>query len=656
MIIINKNCRLIALLILFMSFTANAALAETKKAYSFAIRGDDVFGKMVANKVARKLGVNVVSVKFADHASKLAAVESGQVDFAANVTYTTERSERFIFSAPTNIDHTYFFSDRNLDFKLVKNIAVPYGSVFGGLVKTHYPEIATVEYDSVNQALQLFENKKVDGIVDSLSQLKFMLLAGLDAHLINFQYPLKPVSIITGKEQNRELLKRIERYVHTPEMQRFIRQAAEDYQREAKTEALKHQVALSDIDFSKPLRVKVGNERPFGQYSSDGSVSGIAADIVFESCQLMEVKCDLVSHKDESWDSMYTSLVSNQIDVLAPFALTEQRYKVAHISKKIYQPEVVVIKRKGYKDNVYHSVSELVAERVGMIEGRFFEDVLRRRLPHKPINLYKSAQQQVVALLNSEVDYIVMTRSIYNQLLRDSRTILPIIEDEMLGVFYSYSVGLGFQNDQQGKALAALFNEAISLLDMDGIIKKYDYAPDWQLTFINQKLFTQNSRKLMVTIILVLMIIAYFWHKQSITDTLTQLNNRLALYRKYKNGLPKGQVLIYFDINKFKSINDEYGHRTGDLVLQAVAQRIKACWEFDSYRIGGDEFVLIGKVSELDINNCLSNIGSFNFESKGSCSLDIKVSYGCYISTGDKIPLDDCLHLADTEMYKLKVA
>lgn len=54
--------------------------------------------------------------------------------------------------------------------------------------------------------------------------------------------------------------------------------------------------------------------------------------------------------------------------------------------------------------------------------------------------------------------------------------------------------------------------------------------------------------------------------------------------------------LIYLDIDKFKAVNDTYGHLAGDELLKVIADRIlpfaKAAEDY-AFRIGGDEFVLL---------------------------------------------------------------
>lgn len=84
-------------------------------------------------------------------------------------------------------------------------------------------------------------------------------------------------------------------------------------------------------------------------------------------------------------------------------------------------------------------------------------------------------------------------------------------------------------------------------------------------------------------------------------DQLTQLPNRELLRERLKASLTLARTdsgrmaLLYVDLDRFKQINDTHGHGVGDMLLQAVANRLKGCVrETDTVaRIGGDEFVVL---------------------------------------------------------------
>jgi diguanylate cyclase (GGDEF)-like protein len=94
-----------------------------------------------------------------------------------------------------------------------------------------------------------------------------------------------------------------------------------------------------------------------------------------------------------------------------------------------------------------------------------------------------------------------------------------------------------------------------------------------------------------------------------IKDHLTDLHNRYYINNLLNKGfkVEKGRQLyvLFIDLNKFKAINDEYGHKVGDIILQESSKKLKDCFHRDSdilCRYGGDEFLAFVNVKDVDGN------------------------------------------------------
>ncbi len=80
----------------------------------------------------------------------------------------------------------------------------------------------------------------------------------------------------------------------------------------------------------------------------------------------------------------------------------------------------------------------------------------------------------------------------------------------------------------------------------------------------------------------------------SLTDALTGLCNRLALRQDYPSYCHHEVTVMMLDLDRFKAINDTYGHDTGDQLLKVTARLLADTfgWQY-CYRYGGDEFLMI---------------------------------------------------------------
>ena len=147
------------------------------------------------------------------------------------------------------------------------------------------------------------------------------------------------------------------------------------------------------------------------------------------------------------------------------------------------------------------------------------------------------------------------------------------------------------------------------------------------------------------------------------TDALTGLYNERYLSERLKrNGkLRKKFAMFYLDLDRFKPVNDTYGHDMGDRLLKAVSRRLCKCIRKTDYafRIGGDEFSLIieeGNINDEFCEMMVRRIKSvidrpFNIEGR-LLSVDTSCGYAIYPEHSQKI--DEIRIMADHRMYEDK--
>lgn len=147
--------------------------------------------------------------------------------------------------------------------------------------------------------------------------------------------------------------------------------------------------------------------------------------------------------------------------------------------------------------------------------------------------------------------------------------------------------------------------------------------------------------------------------KNANTDFLTGLYNRRYVY-EYIDQLDEGPLTIFgIDLNKFKSINDTYGHQEGDRVLVLTADVLRSCMpEALIARTGGDEFLIImtGEHTEQEIEKTRKRIEEQVDQAyaKEENFREISASVGAAHSSEGKAYFDRLLGEADALMYREK--
>jgi diguanylate cyclase (GGDEF)-like protein/PAS domain S-box-containing protein len=261
---------------------------------------------------------------------------------------------------------------------------------------------------------------------------------------------------------------------------------------------------------------------------------------------------------------------------------------------------------------------------------------------HSPVGIFYYTSEGKIENLNNKLAEIIGTSK--EELMKYNAFDLPNLQ--MANCIYkSLSGETAFFEDKyrilsSGKELVIRFLCAPIISENNKIIGGIGIIED----FTERKLLEEEIIKL------------------SITDKLTKIFNRLKLDQELEKEIQRSRrnhnsfAVIMMDIDYFKSVNDTYGHQTGDSVLQAFANILKTnIRETDIFgRWGGEEFLIISLNNSLDGGVILAEklrkiIEHHKFEKVGHLTCSFGVS-----AFNTNSNFDSIIFNADEALYKAK--
>lgn len=146
-------------------------------------------------------------------------------------------------------------------------------------------------------------------------------------------------------------------------------------------------------------------------------------------------------------------------------------------------------------------------------------------------------------------------------------------------------------------------------------------------------------------------------------DTLSKVRNRRSGEAHVRKRLEAGQsgMFILVDVDCFKSINDTYGHKAGDLVIVALAERLRELFRSDDvvFRLGGDEFAVFvpevsdGKTGAEIVRRIQTEVDGIVIPELKGGRISVSVGASYYPEDGDDT-FDALYQRADHRMYENK--
>ena len=212
-------------------------------------------------------------------------------------------------------------------------------------------------------------------------------------------------------------------------------------------------------------------------------------------------------------------------------------------------------------------------------------------------------------------------------------------------------------------AIELIAASAVFLIWMHGV-KPYDV---WRLDFVNVITYTIVGIFLNIianSIRINEFVLTRKLNIQKDTDELTGLKNKAALTREINAFLNDGStdkgVLFLLDVDRFKSINDTYGHDIGDRVITQLGSFLGSRFTSDviTGRFGGDEFIVF--VKDTDDPDTAGKVADDIISGVSECvelpqkEQKLRISIGISIYHGLEKNYSDIFKKADTALYKAK--
>ncbi|KHK01880.1 GGDEF domain-containing protein [Desulfovibrio sp. TomC] len=149
-------------------------------------------------------------------------------------------------------------------------------------------------------------------------------------------------------------------------------------------------------------------------------------------------------------------------------------------------------------------------------------------------------------------------------------------------------------------------------------------------------------------------------------DTLTKLPNRILFFERLERSIFRAKrfrhslAILFIDLDRFKQINDNFGHQAGDAVLQEASSRIvSSVREVDTVsRLAGDEFSVLLEMfrsrSEIEMiaSRIVSSLATPMRLHSNVLEIGASIGISSYPTDGEKP--DELLRKADIAMYNIK--
>jgi len=590
--------------------------------------------------IAKIAGLNITYQTNREWTEILQATKEGKCDLLNGLYFNQERTKIINFTTPYLTMKEYFFTrdDEETIYSMSqlkkKKLALVKGYDTTNWVKKNYPTVKIIEKDTIAQCLYSVATKESDAFIGDNPSTRYNLeenfITGIK--ICNTNKERKTRELLMGTKKEYKILADI--------LSKSIKKITEKQDKEIKLKWMdisnKNSITLSKKEQEwltrKPSITYVfdPNWKPFEWKNELGEYRGIISDIIKIIAQRSGIK--FIPSPSETWTESTQKVKSGEVAMFSSIGRTKKRDNYLNFTKKsLFSIPYVLVSRKS--EDYLNGFEDTLNKKVVTIINSTIQSLLQEHQPNtKPI-LVDTIKQGLEKVKNGQADVLVVNATA-------AKYYINILNYNTLKIAYRTNLTLqlkiAFNKNAPPEALSIVNKtiQTISTRELDDIFHKWTEAKiqkkiDWTLVW---------SILIVAALIILLFILLnkrlrYLVQKKTIelqmlnenlerkvnqrTKELTQLNEKLSLAantdpmtgaynRRYffdaskqmialskRNNLP--MCIAMLDIDKFKNINDTYGHDAGDIVIKEIVEQVHTRIREEDIlvRFGGEEFLIL---------------------------------------------------------------
>lgn len=630
------------------------------------------YGIELIEALSKKIGLHVEYVTDT-WPFLLEKFQRNEIDLLHPVFKTKERETYARFSEPfITIDFSLVTQSKHEEIKTLQDlknrvVGVSKGWASTPFLKESYPESRFIEYETTKEMLEAIAFGIIDAGIDDYFASSYLIkkeqLANLRIlpSIMNNKEEFKHLYIMFQKEE--ALLQGLfNKALKSLQEEEFERVRLKWIEQSIKKKELFYSTQEEQNYLSQKGVIKMCIDPDWMplETNTNGQHVGIAADYIKLMETFIGIPIQMVPTK--TWIESLARGKDRTCDIFSLVMPTPQRRAYLNFTKPYLSIPLVLV---GKLDKIFYSdIGALSDKKIGITKGYAYGEILRVRYPNMQFIEIETESDGLKKVEEGKLFGTIGTlATTAHEIQKKYFGSLKII-----GKFdETWELGVGARNDEPH--LVRIFDKAIDAIEKN---ESQNILNRW-ISVTYEKGIDYSLLYKVLAAVLFLGLIFFYRHYQlrryseqleilSNTDKLTGIANRLKLddileyekkiFDRYQTSLS----IIMFDLDFFKQINDNYGHKTGDDILKTIGIIITELKrDTDIFgRWGGEEFLII--CPNTDVNGALVlaekfrlAIESYEFERVISLTASFGVaSFERYES------IEKVFHKVDKALYDAK--